>query len=76
MLLPALGVDAVWSAVTETCTQAGLLSAELTSLRIRGRGPSFVAVLWREKSRVTTNIMGSARELQVLPIAGQSLSVN
>lgn len=51
MLLPALGVDAVWSAVTETCTHAGLLSAVLTSLRIRGRGPSFVAIAWRGTGR-------------------------
>lgn len=49
MLLPALGVEAAWSAVTDTCTQAGLLRAAFTSRRIRGKGPSLVAVPWAEK---------------------------
>ena len=52
MLLLAFGIEAAWSAVTETCTQAGLLRAVLTSRRMRGRGPSFVAVACNGEANV------------------------
>lgn len=74
MLLPALGVEAAWSAVTDTCTQAGLVRAAFTSRRIRGRGPSLLAVPWAEKEKNYHHyFVLFARELWALPDAGRSL---
>lgn len=57
MPLPAFGVEAAGSLVTETCTQDGLLRAALTSLSRRDKGPSLVAVFCKGGNRQTLRLL-------------------
>lgn len=47
LLFAGFGVEVLGSEADATGTAPGLVSTVLTSLKMRGKGPSFAAVAWR-----------------------------